>query len=72
MIRGALLFYCSECGKRFMGMDIEWNATSFSTPLTCPRCGSCHTRPWSLAPAQVANLRYKPIWDQIDNNKSHE
>lgn len=72
MLNGILLFYCSECGKRFIGLDREWDATSFSAPLNCPRCGSCHTRPWSLLPAKIANLQYESIWNRIDKNKSHE
>lgn len=69
MITGILLFYCSECGKRFMGPDIEYAATTFSQPLKCPKCGSWHTRPWSPLPAKMANVRYKGIWDSIDKTQ---
>ena len=67
MLRGILPFYCSECGKRFMGADIEWDSSVFTTPLKCPKCGSWHTRPWSPLPARIANKRYKKIWEIIDN-----
>lgn len=69
MITGPVLFYCSECGGRFLGLGAEWCATAFVAPVKCPKCGSWHTRPWSLAPARIANLRYKHIWEYIDNNK---
>lgn len=70
MVRGMLLFYCSECRHRFMGMDVEWNATAFSAPLECPQCGSWHTRPWSLLPAKIADARYKSIWQINDRSKN--
>lgn len=69
MIRGKLLFYCSKCRKRFIGIDIEWSATVFSTPLKYPQCGSWHTRPWSPLPAKIANREYKDIWELTDNQQ---
>lgn len=67
MIRGTIPFRCSECGKRFMALDIEWNATVLSTPQQCPKCSSLHTRPWSLLPAFVMNAQYRPIWEVIES-----
>ena len=69
MVRGMKLFYCSECGKRFMGLDVEYGATVFSEPLECPQCGSWHTRPWSLLPAKIADQKYMRIWEAIDKQK---
>lgn len=69
MVTGILLFYCSECHNRFMGVAAEWCATAFTAPVKCPNCGSWHTRPWSLLPASIANLKYKEIWAIIDNQK---
>lgn len=68
MVRGPKLFYCSECRKRFVGVDIEYGASIFSAPIKCPQCGSWHTRPWSLLPVKVANLMYKKIWEANDRD----
>lgn len=59
-------FYCSECSTRFSGMAMEWYAMAYTAPVKCPKCGSWHTRPWSLLPAKIANLRYASIWKNID------
>ena len=72
MIRGILPFYCSECSNRFMGVAAEWYATAFVSPIKCPKCGDWHTRPWSIMPAKIANLRYKNIWEFYDRNKPNE
>mgnify|MGYP002314048516 CR=1 FL=1 len=53
MVRGTIPFKCSECGKRFMSLGIEWNAIVFSAPQKCPGCGSMHTRPWSISPSFI-------------------
>ena len=39
MVRGKTWFRCSCCGHVFEGWDIEDNATAFSMPMTCPKCG---------------------------------
>lgn len=72
MIRGMKLFYCSKCGKRFMGMDVEWCASILSAPLQCPQCDSWHTRPWSLLPARIADMEYKGVWRMIDEDKAKQ
>ena len=36
MLRGIKTFVCDNCGHKFKGMDIEWNATIWSQPLKCP------------------------------------
>lgn len=69
MVFGNIPFYCSECNNKFMGMAAEWYASAFVAPVKCPRCGSWHTRPWSILPSQIADLRYKAIWKTIDQNK---
>ena len=33
MLRGIKTFVCDNCGHKFKGMDIEWNATIWSQPL---------------------------------------
>ncbi len=70
MLRGFIRFYCSECGESFTGPDIEFAATVWTAPLKCPHCGSWHTRPWSILPAALANLKYKLIWKMCDENRS--
>lgn len=40
MIRGTKTFKCKKCGHIFEGPDIEWNATIFSAPVKCPKCGN--------------------------------
>lgn len=39
MVRGKTWFRCTCCGRVFEAWDIEDNATVFSMPMTCPRCG---------------------------------
>lgn len=68
MFRGMILFTCTECGKRFLGPDIEWAATVYSTPLRCPKCGGMHTRPSRLLGG--SNAAYKKIWEIMDKNDS--
>ena len=71
MIPGFLFLYCRECGKRFIGLHIEYMAmVVHELPVPCPRCGSCRTRPWSWLPAKLADIRYKEILDRADNVKS--
>lgn len=64
MIRGKRGFVCNECGHKFVGMDIEYQATALSVPLECPACGSWHTRPagWSWWQKGL----YREIWKAQD------
>jgi DNA-directed RNA polymerase subunit RPC12/RpoP len=64
MLRGKRIFVCDECGHKFWGMDFEWNATTLSQPLKCPKCGSWHTRPVSIF--GLNKSIYKEIWKQMD------
>lgn len=64
MIRGKTIFRCTECHKVFVGMDIEWQATTLSMPVQCPNYGSKHT-----LPLLAAKSDYEDIWKTIDNNK---
>lgn len=64
MFRGMTTFVCDNCGHRFKGMDIEWNATILTQPQKCPECGSWHTRPSSLFGFNKSV--YKEIWKQMD------
>lgn len=45
MIRGTILFICTQCKKVFLALDIEYNATSLSVSMPCERCGSTRTMP---------------------------
>ena len=44
MLRGVCTFVCDDCGHKFKGMDMEWNATATSYPVKCPKCGSMNTK----------------------------
>lgn len=39
MFRGYTRFKCPKCGETFEGPDTELNATAFTTPIPCPKCG---------------------------------
>lgn len=67
MVRGKCFFICDKCKKIFRDLDIEWMATTYSTPVECPQCGSYHTRPLlSLKPV------YKRIWKSMDEQSSNK
>jgi len=61
MLRGMTSFKCDDCGNTFMGLDIEWNASAFSQPMKCPKCGSMHTYPSS----SMKSI-YREIWKYVD------
>lgn len=64
MIRGKIPFRCTDCHKIFIGMDIEWQATALSMPVTCPKCGSKRTLPlWGLKAV------YKKNWETMDKDE---
>ncbi len=64
MLRGITTFVCDNCGHKFKGLDIEWNATALSQPLKCPNCGSYHTCPDSFLGLNW--IIYRKIWKQMD------
>ena len=43
MLRGLYKYVCKDCGHKFIGADIELNATAASMPVKCPKCGSINT-----------------------------
>lgn len=43
MLRGLYKYVCKDCGHKFIGADIELNATAASVPVKCPKCGSINT-----------------------------
>ena len=45
MLKGKSIFRCTECGKIFIGKNIEYHATIYSCPQPCKRCGSIRTLP---------------------------
>lgn len=47
MLRGTTLFRCPNCGHVFKALDIEDNATAYSMPIPCPKCG---TKSYQLGP----------------------
>lgn len=40
MLRGFVGYKCKKCGHKFVGPDIELNATVDSMPVICPKCGN--------------------------------
>lgn len=67
MIRGFTIFRCTNCGKIFFAPDVELNATAFSVPQPCKRCGSIRTYPISNI---LSKSFYKEIWEKMENNKT--
>ena len=65
MIRGKIKFKCDDCGHVFEALDIEWQATVYSTPMPCPMCGSRHTMPKSLF-GFVYKRAYRWIWEEME------
>ena len=43
MLRGLYKYVCKDCGHKFIGADIELNATAASVPVKCTKCGSVYT-----------------------------
>lgn len=73
MVRGTTFFKCNECGKRFIGMDIEWMASAYSAPVCCPKCNSWHTYP--IGPLNLFGVIgplpiYKKIWERRDKEQN--
>ena len=64
MIRGKKKFKCDDCGHVFKALDIEWQATVYSTPMPCPKCVSRHTMPKSLF-GFVNKGTYRRIWEKM-------
>jgi len=63
MLRGITKFTCDDCGNKFMALDMEWNATVFTAPARCPKCGSMHTYPSDcLAGKSLFIERYGKAW----------
>lgn len=67
MIRGITSFVCDDCGHKFKGADVEWNATALSMPLKCPNCGSMHTCPPSFL-GWNKNI-YRSLWKSMDERR---
>ena len=65
MLRGITLFRCSKCGKIFSVPDIELNATTFSVPQPCKRCGSIRTYPLTDF---LSKSSYKKIWEKMEKD----
>lgn len=71
MYRGIIKFVCNDCGNKFKAPDIEWNATGYSVPQPCPKCGGMHTKPARFFNflSLLENFTYKRLWKEIDKNK---
>lgn len=68
LIRGKIIFKCTNCGHKFSAMDIEYMASVFSTPQICPKCKSIRTRPAGLVGLLSQNV-YKKIWDSMEKGQ---
>ena len=65
MLRGVTTFKCDDCGHTFEALDIEWQATVYSQPMRCPKCGSRHTMPKSLL-SFMDKGGYRKIWEEME------
>ena len=65
MIRGKTKFKCDDCSHTFKALDIELEATAFTMPVTCPKCGSRHTMPVSFL-GFTDRKTYKKIWEMME------
>ena len=65
MLRGKKTFKCDDCDHVFEALDIEWQATVYSQPMSCPNYGSRHTMPKSLLSFMEKGV-YRKIWEQIE------
>lgn len=70
MLRGMTTSKCSQCGHRFVAMDIEWNATVFSVPMPCPKCNSIRTYSSGLFSIFDNKSAYKEIWEQMEKDQT--
>lgn len=60
MLRGTTTFKCDACGHVFEGLDIEDNATVYTMPQPCPKCGAkCLPRGSWLRRSHINLLRDK-------------
>ena len=71
MLRGLTLFKCTQCGKRFIGLDMEYAATVYTMPLKCPKCGSVRTRPSGLFD-WGSDSTYRPIWESMEKRQKEK
>ena len=61
MIRGHITFTCDNCNNTFRALVIEYNASTFSVPMPCPKCNSQHT--YILSEMTVTSIkRYGKKW----------
>lgn len=65
MYRGLTLFRCTNHGHFFKSHDVEYGATSYSTPQRCTKCGSVRTLPGIFA----RKKDYEKIWEEIEKAK---
>ena len=74
MYRGQIRFKCTQCGKRFMGPDMEYAATVFTAPCKCPQCGSIRTRPSRLTNmlSWTSYFFYRKIWEDMEKRQQEQ
>ena len=71
MYRGMITFKCSQCGAKFSAPDMEWLATSYSTPQPCPECNSRRTYPAMCWPfSWLTRHDYEKIWNHMEKQNT--
>ena len=46
MLRGKILFKCTQCSEKFKAPDVEYMASALSMLKKCPKCESIRTTRW--------------------------
>lgn len=67
MVRGKTWFRCSCCGHVFEALDIEDNATVFSMPMTCPKCGG---KGYAIGPQGLLRRIADKIADKLGGRRT--
>lgn len=65
MYRGTTTFKCTQCGEKFKTPDIEYMATIYSLPQSCPKCGNIRTQPANLW-GKLKDQMYEGIWERME------
>lgn len=68
MLRGKILFKCTQCSEKFKAPDVEYMASALSMPQACPRCGSLRTRPAGLL-GRLADGTYRKVWAEMEKEQ---
>ena len=67
MFRGMTTFKCTQCGNKFVALDVEYMATAYSVPQRCPQCGSVRTRPAGVL-GKLREEGYRKVGEEMEKN----